>query len=310
MATTKPKARTRRKLTVLSFGGGQDSTAILYALAFDKKFREYYAPDDLLVVMSDTGNEHPMTYLHVILVQKFCADHGIEFIHLTPDMGFHKGNWRSLEHYFDTYDLVMSVFFKKSCTDGLKIQPFYRHLNHWISQRYGIEEYGGPFRTKRALVTFAQRHGKVRVLLGIAKGEESRVGDDADIKANWQKRSVVREYPLIRLGWDRQACQEYIRGLGMSVPPPSNCMMCPFMDKVELLWLARKYPAMFQKWVGYEARKLEKFVHLGERNYCVLHKTKRLPEVLADAEKQYGHWTMDQLERHRFSHGHCVKSKY
>lgn len=308
VAAAKPK--TRHKLTVLSFGAGQDSTAILYLLAFDKKFREHYAPGDLLVVMSDTGNEHPMTYLHVILVKKFCAEHGIEFAFVRPSMGFHKGNWQSLEHYFQTYDLVMSVFFNKSCTDGLKIQPFYRYLNQWVAKKYGHEESGGEFRTKRALVEFARRNGKVRVLLGIAKGEEGRVGDDSALTARWQRLSVKREYPLIALGWDRHACQEYIRGLGMPVPPPSNCMMCPFMDKVELLWLFHKYPEVFDRWCEYERRKLEKFKHLGDKNYGVLHKTKTIRQVLMDAINEYGDWTVEQLERWRFSHGHCVKSRY
>ncbi len=51
-----------KALTVLAFGGGQDSTAILYRIALDKAFRSRYVKGDLLVLMSDTGNEHPHTY--------------------------------------------------------------------------------------------------------------------------------------------------------------------------------------------------------------------------------------------------------
>lgn len=57
--------KTYSPLTILSFGGGQDSTTILYKLVFDADFKARYAPGDLLVLMADTGNEHPETYSHV-----------------------------------------------------------------------------------------------------------------------------------------------------------------------------------------------------------------------------------------------------
>lgn len=313
MVAAAPKGvrRAGPKLTVLSFGGGQDSTALLYRIAFDPQMRAELAPHDLLVLMSDTGNEHPLTYLHVMLVKKFCRDHGIEFVFITADMGYHSESWLSLEHSFDKYDNVMSKCYdRKPCTDGLKIQPIYRYLNAHVASRYGYAPEGGKYRGKRALVEFAAEHGKIDMIIGIAGGEERRISTDDEINAQWQKLSVRRVYPLAEWGWDRAACQEYIRSLGMTVPPPSNCMMCPFMDKAELLWLARKYPGVFARWVEYERRKQAKFKHLGDKNYAVLHKRKTLPLVLADAEKEYGDWTLDDLERHRFSHGHCVASKY
>lgn len=298
------------KLTVLSFGAGQDSTAILYMLAFNQTFRKLWAPNELLVVMSDTGNEHPETYIHVKRVRAFCEQHGIGFVFITADMGFHNPNWRTLTHYFDHYDLIMSAAFNKSCTDQLKIQPIYRYLNAYVAAAYNLEASGGKYRTKRALVDFADEHGPIRMLIGIAKGEEGRIAPEFGGSNQWMRLSVMRAYPLIWLGWDRQACQDYIRRQGLPVPPPSNCMFCPFMDSIELLWLARKYPADFEEWVGYEARKLKKFAHRGDSNVGALHAKKTLPQVLAEAERKYGDWTLEQLEEHRFSHGHCVRSAY
>lgn len=52
-------------LTLLSFGAGQDSTAILLKLIHDADFRTKYAPQDLIVVFSDTGDEHDETYAHL-----------------------------------------------------------------------------------------------------------------------------------------------------------------------------------------------------------------------------------------------------
>jgi 3'-phosphoadenosine 5'-phosphosulfate sulfotransferase (PAPS reductase)/FAD synthetase len=305
-----PPGEYEPKLTVLSFGGGQDSTAILYMLAFNSMFRKLWAPNDLVVVMADTGREHPETYIHVQSVKRFCEEHGIEFWFLTADMGFHRGNWQTLDSYFAAYDLIMSAAFNKSCTDNLKIQPIYRFLNKWVSATYGFEPEGGKWKGKKALVDFADEHGPVRVLLGIAKGEEGRLAPEFGGVNKWMRLSVMKAYPLIWLGWDRQMCQDYIRRQGMIVPPPSNCMFCPFMDKIELLWLARKYPADFDLWCEYEHRKLAKFEHRGDSNHAALHASKTLPEVLADARKLYGDWSLERLEEHRFSHGHCTMSRY
>jgi 3'-phosphoadenosine 5'-phosphosulfate sulfotransferase (PAPS reductase)/FAD synthetase len=279
-------------------------------LAKNSVFRKLWAPNDLLVLMSDTGNEHPETYMHVESVKHFCDEAGIEFEFITSDMRFHKGNWTSLTDYFEAYDLVMTKVFNRACTDQLKIQPIYRYLNLYVSIKYGLEAEGGVYRGHRALVDFAEQNGKIRVLLGMSRGEEGRVSPDDQMAHEWMRLSVEKAYPLLWLGWDREDCQRYIRKIGKVVPPPSNCMFCPFMNRVELLWLARKYPEDFERWVGFERRKLKKFAHLGDRNHCVLHKTKTLRQVLADAEKQYGEWTLEQLEEYRFSHGHCVRSKY
>ena len=74
------------KLTVLSMGLGQDSTALLYKYAYDAEFRMHYAPNDFLVIFSDTGNEFDETYRHLEHVKAFCKLQDIEFVHLTADM--------------------------------------------------------------------------------------------------------------------------------------------------------------------------------------------------------------------------------
>jgi predicted phosphoadenosine phosphosulfate sulfurtransferase len=56
--------------TFLSFGGGHDSTAILLKLIHDETFRQQYAPDRLIVIFSDTGNERPATYTHIAKMEQ------------------------------------------------------------------------------------------------------------------------------------------------------------------------------------------------------------------------------------------------
>ena len=43
-------------LSVISYGSGQDSTALMYMYAYDKAFREKYAPGKVLIIHSDIGD--------------------------------------------------------------------------------------------------------------------------------------------------------------------------------------------------------------------------------------------------------------
>jgi len=160
---------TGSSLTILSFGGGQDSTAILLKMLFDVDFRNKYAPDRLLVVMSNTGNEHPETYDHVTKMERLCEDYDIDFILLEPEMGFHYENWKTLTYQFQVNNTIGMKVGKKSCTDKLKIQPIYRFLNNWIHEEYGFVELN-----KQALTQFAEDYGKINVLIGFGADERQR----------------------------------------------------------------------------------------------------------------------------------------
>lgn len=220
------------ELTVLSYGSGQDSTAMLYMYAYDKEFRERYAPGRFLVVHSDTGDEHPATYRHTEHTKEFCGRHGIEFVHLTADMGFHSPSWQSLRSFYYLKKAVGSKAFPKTCTDRLKIQPIYRFLEKWIGEAYGT-----TVGRKKGFYEFTEKHGKVRMLIGIAKGEEKRMADPGKETKKWRRVAIDMQYPLVDLEYDRARCQEYIKSVGHEIPIPSNCVICPFMGEVELLWL-------------------------------------------------------------------------
>lgn len=291
-------------LTVLSFGGGQDSTALLYKYAFDAAWRAKYAPGRFLVIMADTRDEHPETNAHVAKIKLFCIEHKIEFVHITPSMGFHGGKWQGYREFLRATSTCGSKVFRKTCTDNLKLKPIYRFLESWLQKNYGTR-----CSRKQGFYDFAAKHGKISIILGIAKGEEGRVGAPLE---KWAKDTTQRAYPLIDEGLDRQGCQDYITSVGQVVPPPSNCMLCPFMSDIELLWLSKFYPADYAEWVQIEANKIARFKAEGlpdEKNYGVW-RGKTLPEVLAKAQVKYAHMTDAQLHEYKMSHGHCVKSKY
>jgi 3'-phosphoadenosine 5'-phosphosulfate sulfotransferase (PAPS reductase)/FAD synthetase len=300
------------KLTVLSFGGGQDSTALLYKLIFDADFRAQQAPNDLVVVMADTQDEHPATLQHVRECMALCAEHGIEFVHITEDMGFLSDTWAGgLRGFYARKNTVGSKAFPKTCTDNLKIRPIYKWLEAYVEDKYGFKA-----GRKSGLKKFAAEHGKIRVMIGIAAGEERRMADP-DAKnskgeyttAAWMRLAIDRVYPLVPMQMDRQACQDYIASTGRSVPMPSNCILCPFMSEQELLWLYRTMPEDFAAWVQIEQNKINANLHMGDRNLGVWGR-KLLPQKLAEAQEKFGHMTMDELNEYKMSHGHCVTSQY
>ena len=294
-----------KHLTVLSFGGGQDSTAILYKLIYDEEFRKKYAPDLLWVVMADTMNEHKETYTHLGWVKETCRAHGIPFVLINP-MGWTSKSWeKGLINFYEIGNRIGSKCFPKTCTDNLKIKPIYNWLDAAIHKQFMTEKVG----RKAAIKEFARESGKVNVLIGIAKGEETRASTNEESPHKWMRESINKIYPLIDEGMDRQACHDYIESVGHDIPIPSNCVLCPFMSEQELLYLYRELRPWYDKWVKLEQNKIDANLHVGDKNMGVWG-AKLLPEKLKEAEKKYGHMTVEELREYKMSHGHCVKSKY
>lgn len=82
-------------------------------------------------------------------------------------------------------------------------------------------------------------------------------------RPRWMRRTIKQEFPLLDLGMDRRDCQDLIgsRRLlhgGPAVPPPPNCMMCPFQNEAEIVFLCRTQPGKWAAWVEREAA-LNKF---------------------------------------------------
>ena len=299
-------------LTVLSFGAGQDSAALWNMYRYDDKgFRKRYAPGDFIVICADTGNEHPETYRYIEEVKTLSMIEGIRFVHITPDMGYHGEGWHSLDQQYDTRKNVGSKAFFKTCTDKLKIQPIYKFLGEYVDQKYSPPGQKKIYKGKAPLVAYAEQHGPIKVLIGFAHGEQTRVGKakDEDLP-QWQVLSTEKEYPLLDMEMDRQACQDYVRSKKATVPWPSCCLKCPWMNLQELLWLSLDFPEVYADWCRQEEVKLEKFKSRGDKNLGVWGSTKKLPEMLEIANKKHGHMSPEELREYRFSHGHCVKSKH
>lgn len=307
-------------LTVLSFGGGQDSTAILIKLLFERAYRERWAPNDLAVVMSDTGDEWNETYQHVERMQSLCREHAVPFAFLAAGDEHHSPKWPSLGEFYDRTGTVGSKAYPKTCSVRLKVDPIHAWLAQYVRDTYGCtgERYARS-RTRSPIVEFADRFGPIRMLIGIAAGEEKRLGGEPPNA--WQRFAIRYAYPLVEDGMDRAACQRAIRQHGITVPVPSNCHRCPFIDERELLHLKRTRPDILDEWRRQEATKLAAWEGRTTRNLGVWGKLLRDPDTnerrpmtlddaLEQAERTWGHMSDEALAEHRFSHGHCVASAW
>jgi len=309
------------ELSILSMGLGQDSVTILLKLIYNAEFRAKYAPNELLVIFSNTHNEHPETYRYRDeVVVPLCKEHNIEFYSIDNDMGYHMDSWQGLTHRWSEGGKkreIASVAFNPQCSHNLKLRPQFEFVEQWIAKKYNL-----VVGKKRAIKHFAKYNGKVLWMVGIARGEEKRVAKAEQVEdMTWKAQSVNTVYPLIDIGYDRQDCQTYIKSLGYELPMPSNCMFCPYVacSAMELLWLHKSYPDRFEEWCGHEQAKLDDWAHV-EKNVGVsgkIHKDGErkglavtLAEMLKEAEAKYPDMTIAELNEYKWSHGHCVASKY
>ncbi len=313
------------RLTVCSWGAGQESSVILEKYLDDPAFRRQYAPNDFLVLMSDTGDEFPETYKHVERTKDKCQKAGVEFVFITKDMGFHSRTWPSLREFYRQKGAIGSRAFNKVCTQQLKLGPIYRYLEFYLAEKYGVQH-----GKKRGIREFAFRFGKIKMLIGFAKGEERRVADPQKNPNRWFRDSIEPVYPLLDLGMDRAACQQYLHDKGMRVVP-SNCMSCHFCSLEELEYLRRFHPRSLADWVELEAAKLAKYrdrenmivtdaegepvrtksgaIKRTNKNYGVFG-VKPLPVKIEEARVAFHDWTDDRIADYRYSHGHCVSTSY
>lgn len=303
----------KRRLTLLSFGGGQDSTAILLRIIHDDTFRRRYAPDILVVVMSDTGDEHPHTREHVSNIQRMCLRIGIPFKLLHAGDRYHSPAWPDLitpqiRDEGGQFKPTMVQLGTKSCTDKLKIAPIYKYLDEWINEvmNYGFEvdKRTGSGCLKQAIKKFHNDNGQIDVLIGYAKGEERRAekANKLQEKADDWSRAIRRVYPLIESGMDRDACQSYIESiLGYEVMP-SNCMLCPYQSEAEIEWLRREYPGKLHQWVKIEKAKIIR--HQGaDKNYGVFCNKELLPQKIARIKEKFKDVSDEWLRQYKKNHG-------
>ena len=203
-------------VTVVSFGGGVNSTAMLLELC-DRKDRVD------LILFADTGGEKPETYEFVSFFSNFLHSKGM------PEIITVRDERRTLEEEcLEAHTLPSIVVGARSCSDKYKIRPQSRFLAQW-----------------EPAIRAWESGEKITKLVGFDAGEAHRVKNFDD------KRFNVR-YPLVEWNWGRDECLEKINGAGIVPPPKSSCFFCPEMREHEVIALRKAHPVLFDRAIAME----------------------------------------------------------
>lgn len=227
------------ELTVLSLGGGVNSTALLVGLIEKNR-----APD--LILFADTGAEHSRTYIHLNELDDWLSRKGRDPIVRVSNAGREGFVHKSLEdECLNNKTLPSLAFGFKGCSVKWKRQPMDRFVKMW----------------KPAIKKW-KSGGRVTRLIGIDAGERHRgkIPDD---------KKYVYQFPLIEWNWGRAECVEAIRNAGIQVPGKSACWFCPASKKAEIIDLANNHPDLFERAIAMEQNAKEdlKTVKGLARNY-------------------------------------------
>ena len=208
-------------LTVASFGGGTDSTAMLIGM-----WQRGEKVD--LILFADTGGEKPHTYEHIERFSKWLVKRGM------PEIKIVRYEKETLEENCLRVKSLPSIAYgHKKCSLKFKVQPQDKFVNNWL-----------PAKDAWA------RGEKVIKLIGY-DASESRRAERPSSEVNQRKYQF--RYPLIEWGLDRKTCIEVIQSAGLPLPGKSACFFCPSSKAQEVKQLAKDYPHLAQRAIAMEA---------------------------------------------------------
>lgn len=229
-------------IRAISFGGGQQSTALLILAAQGRiDFRTF-----LFANVGD-DSERPETLRYVEEHAKpYAAEHGLELVELRhvmqrgPDKGQERTLLQQVERPSRTIDIPVRMANgapgNRSCTADFKIKI----VGKWLQQH-------GATPDNPAIVG-----------MGISVDEIHRANNRSPVP---HERVV---YPLLDLGLRRTDCQRIVRDAGLPVPPKSACWFCPFHRPEDWHDQRRNDPELFARSCALEAQINDRRAVLGK----------------------------------------------
>lgn len=213
-------------ITIVSYGGGTNSTAMLIGL------RERGEPVDY-ITFADTGCEQQYTYEHMNVVNDWLLSNGMPSITVvkpTQPQMVKDGSLFNESVRLGT--LPSKAYGNGSCSMKWKVEP-QNVFNRKLAKKLGIEL------------------SDITRLIGYDAGEPKRYERAIALQ---HKQLCKQRFPLIEWDWDRDDCIVAIKRAGLPLPGKSSCFMCPSMKKAEILRLREQYPDIFASVIEMERR--------------------------------------------------------
>lgn len=199
-------------ITIASYGGGVNSTAMLVNMAINHVDPPY------AILFADTGAELPYTYWYIDYFSQWLKSQKY------PGVTVVKSSGKTLEQdCLDRNALPSIAYGFKTCSQRWKLQPQDKFCNNDTVIR---EEW--------------KNGRKITKLIGYDAGEKRRAKDYDDNKYE------VR-YPLIECGIDRDKCISIIEECQLKMPGKSSCFFCPNMGKDEIRELSKSNPDLIDR---------------------------------------------------------------
>lgn len=183
--------------TIVSYGGGTNSTAMLIGMS-----RLGIIPDHIL--FADTGGEREGTYHYISYFNKWLVKNKMPQIEIVRYRTKYGIEITLEQDVINNNTLPAIAFGWKTCSQKFKILP----QENFIKNRYPDET--------------------ITHYIGYDLSERRRVKDNP-------LKNRINKFPLIEWGWDRGRCIEEITKAGLCLPGKSSCFYCPNMKKHEIL---------------------------------------------------------------------------
>ena len=217
---------TNNKLTIVTYGGGTNSTAMLIGM-----YETGEKPD--LIIFADTAGEKPHTYNNLTEVNAWCASVGFPLITVVKGSMPQQLIDESLENECLRLGTLPSKAYGFSqCSQKWKIDPVNKYLKA-LSEQTGV-----------ALSDMIR-------CIGFDMGEIHRYERSEGYK---DKHINPQRYPLIEWEWGRDECVAAIKRAGITQPGKSACFFCPSSKKYEILWLKKEHPELFARAIEIERK--------------------------------------------------------
>lgn len=203
--------RFKKGYTVLSLGGGLQSTTLLLLSLHDELPRIDFA------LFADTGWEREATYQNVEILREYAMQFDVPIFTVkgyasVRDQALNPehGNFIQMPIYTKSKRTGSIGQAKRQCTTHFKIRPMRKFLRDNFGHRATFDQW-----------------------IGISRDEALR-----------QKPSGVKyitnKFPLLENGWDRAKCVKWLTDEGFSIPSKSSCVGCPYRSTETWLSLTEK----------------------------------------------------------------------
>jgi hypothetical protein len=218
-------------VSVVSFGGGVNSTAMLIGMV-----ERGERPDAIL--FADTGGEKPETYQFVKEFRVWLESHDLKLTvvayssrmasPLNVDFACGSAHASLEDECHNNGTLPSKAFGFGGCSQKWK--------------RFPMDKFVQQF---KPAIDAWERGEKVQRCIGIHAGETKRgkIPDDA---------KFTYRFPLREWDWGQVDCEAAIANAGLHIPVKSACFFCPSMKKPEVLRLSKEHPELFQRAVEME----------------------------------------------------------